>query len=140
MKKLLLTCFIAVVTATAFSQNSAQYERVVKLMKNKGWTQTDVNRWADLKEGGYTSWWSRHFYSALEYAVVALSDDPDVEDVDVEVRDMDDNLIAKDDDEDDVATARFTLDDAQSLKIKMTNYSSETPSYASRCRYLIFYK
>lgn len=140
MKKIILTCFIAVIAATAFGQNSAQYDRVVKMMKNKGWTQTDVNRWADLKEGGYTSWWSRHFYSSLEYAVVAFSDDSDVEDVDVEVRDMDDDLIAKDDDEEAIAIARFTLDEAQSLKIKMTNYSSETPSYASRCRYLIFYK
>lgn len=140
MKKIIITCFIAVLAATAFGQNSAQYDRVVKLMTKKGWTQTDVNRWADLKEGGYTSWWSRHFYSSLEYAVVAFSDDPDVDDIDVEVRDMNDKRIAIDDDVDDVAIVTFDLDKAQNLKIKMTNYSSETPSYASRCRYLIFYK
>lgn len=140
MKKTIILCFITIMAVAASGQNSAQYDKVVKMMKNKGWTQTDVNRWADLKEGGYTSWWSRHFYSSLEYAVVAFSDDPDVDDVDVEVRDMDDKRIAIDDDNSNIGMARFTLDKAQSLKIKMTNYSSETPSYASRCRYLIFYK
>jgi len=139
MKRILITCAIIVMAMTAFGQSKEQ-ARVEKFMKDKGWTQTDVNRWADLKEGGYTSWWSRHFYSALEYAVIAFSDDPDVEDVDVEVRDMDGDIIAEDKDSDDWGIATFTLDEAQSLKIKMTNYSSKTPSYASRCRYLIFYK
>lgn len=139
MKKIILTCMIVLAGLTAFSQSKEQ-TRVEKFMKERGWTQTDVNRWADLKQGGYTTWWNRSFYAALEYAVIAFSDDPDVEDVDVEVRDLDDNKIAADNDTDDWGIATFKLDEGQTLKIRMTNYKSETPTYASRCRFMIFYK
>ena len=140
MKKIILLSAVVFLALTSFAQHSAEYYKVTKFMKDRGWTLSADNRTANLKEGGYTTWWNRHYYANLEYAVVAFSDDPDVEDVDVEVRDLDGDLIAKDDDEESWAIARFQLDYAQTLKVKMTNYSSQTPNYASSCRYLIFYK
>jgi hypothetical protein len=141
MRKIIVCLALAFIALPSFAQKTSdEYNKVVRDMKAKGWTQTADNRVAKLKEGGYTTWWNRSFYAALEYAVVAFSDDQDVEDVDVEVRDLDDDLIAKDDDVDPRAMATFTLKKERTLKIKMTNYASSTPDYASSCRYLIFYR
>src|SRR5690242_5175532 len=100
MKKTVLAFSLVIVTLTCFGQNSKEYDRVVAYMKSEGYTQTADNRWADIKVGGYTSWWSRSYYANLKYAVVAFSDDPDVYDVDVEVRDVTDALVAEDNSKD----------------------------------------
>lgn len=140
MKKYFVFAVVFITITNAFGQNSSEYYRVTKYMKDRGWALTPDNRWANLKESGYTSWWSRYFSSALEYAVVAFSDDPDVLDVDVEVTDLYGNEVSSDNDEDEWAIATFYLSYSRDLRIRMTNYSSLTPYYASRCRYLIFYR
>jgi len=140
MKKAFLALSLIIITLTGFGQNSKEYDRVVAYMKSEGYTQTADNRWADIKKGGYTTWWERSYYANLTYAVVAFSDDPDVYDIDVEVRDQNDALVAEDKSKDRWATATFTLNVGATLKIKMTNEGSNNPDNLSRCRYLIFYK
>jgi hypothetical protein len=141
MRKIIVCLALAFMAIPSFAQtNSDEYDKVVRYFKDKGWTQTADNRVAKLKEGGYTTWWSRSFYAALEYAGGGFSDDKDVEDIDIEVRTLDNGLISKDDASDTWAIATFTLKSQETLKIKMTNHKSETPDYASSCRYLIFYR
>lgn len=131
--------FLMIVTKTnqVFAQYSAS--AVVSVMKDKGWSLSN-NRYAFLKEGVSTDWWSATFHSGTEYAVVAFSNDEDVEDIDLEVAYPSGTPYKSDVDPGDFAMVTFTPPVSRTYKIRMKNESSETPAYASECRYLVFYR
>jgi len=119
----------------------AQYLQAsyVSAMRDDGWTLAN-DRVADLKEGDSTPWWYRTFSQDLTYKIAAFSEDDDVLDLDLEVRYPDGTLYKKDVELDPVAVVVFTPSVDRYLKIKITNYESDTPYYASECKYLVFFK
>lgn len=93
----------------------------------------------DLKQGQYYTK-TFNFNRYLEYHIVALSEDDDVEDIDMHVYTSYNSVYMKDDDESALAEVAFTPSFDRSLTIKVKNYSSSTPNYASRVYFFIAYK
>lgn len=144
MKKIFKLLSIAIIFSLIIAgsnQSFGQYSEsvVTSNMGSMGWKLSN-NRYAFLKEGVSTDWWSATFYSGTEYAVVAFSNDEDVEDMDVEVQYPGGGTYAKDKDTDDFAMVTFSPAVDRTLKIRMTNYASDTPDFASECHYLVFYR
>ncbi len=133
--------FLIVLLAAARPASAQHTESDVKsLMAIDDWTFAGDSRYAYLKEGGSTSWWYRTFRSDREYAVVAFSEDGDVDDVDLEIQTGSGYAFKRDVLIDALPIVTFSVGYDRQLRIKMTNYSSSTPNYASKCYFMIFYR
>jgi hypothetical protein len=82
----------------------------------------------------------RTFYGGTNYVIVAASDDVDVTDIDLYLYYESGNVRNKDTDTDRIAVINFTPGTDLMLKLVVMNYRSNTPTYASRCKYFIAYK
>ena len=145
MKKFLNNQFFMIIAAMIFfgvQKVNAQttLSQVKSIMRDRGWIATADSRYAYLKEGESTTDWYRIFYSTLEYAIVAYSDDEDVLDIDLQLNDAYGEAYIKDDEFDEFSILQFTPAYTISLGIKMTNYSSIEKYLTSKCNYTIFYR
>jgi len=80
------------------------------------------------------------FNRDVEYNIIALSEDLDVLDVDIQVYTDSGDIYAEDTSSDRFAEVNFTPSYTRTLTIKVKNYSSNTPNYASKVYFLIAYK
>ena len=82
---------------------------------------------------------STPFSSSYKYVIVAESDDDDVTDVDVCLLNDDGSNYDCDNDNNRVAVVQFSPTFTRSMIVAIINYASNTPNYASRCRFSIAY-
>jgi|GEM_PF-1975540 len=138
MKK---TTTILVLLLSFFQTTHAQGERY-RIAKNyylnKGYS-IGQEWYNDLKQGQYFTK-SFLFKKYTEYAVVALSEDTDVQDVDIEILTAADDIYEKDTQTDALAVVNFTPSFSRNLTIKAINYRSGTPNYASRVYFFVAYR
>ncbi len=80
------------------------------------------------------------FDAGVQYDIVALSEDMDVTDVDIEILTPDGYEYDKDTSTDRFAEVNFTPSYTRTLTIKVKNYSSNTPNYGSKVYFMIGYK
>jgi hypothetical protein len=142
MKKLInckTVLALIVLSLLGLPKANAQYQNAsyINDMDVYGWTLLE-NRLSYLEESVSTVWLYRTFYAGHQYKVVAYSDDEDVQDVDLLACKTDGAEYLADQSDGQSATLTFTPLHTVYLKIKMTNYLSDDPNYASRCHYLIF--
>lgn len=119
-------------------EGSQKYKEVLSLLESKGYS-ISVEQYALLEEGeeaGHT----KTFYAGTSYVIVACSDDSDVNDVDVFLNNTSGTTYDQDADSADVAVVEFNPSFTREMRVNIKNYSSETPYYASRCRFVIAYK
>jgi hypothetical protein len=123
----------------AFSQSgSSEYRQVLSLLKDKGYS-ISTEQVADLKQGE-TAYHFKTFYKNLDYVIVAMSDDDDVTDVDVYLYEEDGDEYTKDTDTKNVAVVKMSPLLTRDMKVVIKNYASNSPNYASKCRFVIAYK
>jgi hypothetical protein len=137
MKKMLLLLAFVAGTFYSIAQSGAFNERKAYL-RNQGYTILD-EFYDDLKEG-YSTYRYRNFYSSGSYIIFAMSEDTDVEDVDLYVYETDGDEYISDHTVRRMAAVDVNVLVSREMKIVVKNYKSRTPSYASRCRFLIAYK
>lgn len=134
--KIFIPLLLILASTTVIAQSTIS--EVTSYMKILGWTKGDA-RYANLKEDGNTSWWYRNFHYGYEYKIIAFSEDEDVIDMELEVQYADGR--AFDYNIDEWASVYVTpLSDVVSMRIRMQNFSSLTPYYASRCNFVVYYK
>lgn len=137
MKKLLfISCFILSTTLALAQGNS--YREVKAYLRREGYTISN-DLYADLRQGN-TSYYHKTFYAGLSYIIVALSDDRDVRDVDVCLYESNGDKYECDTDTEVAAAITFSPSFQRTMRVEIINYRSNTPNYASRCRYIIAYK
>ena len=121
-------------------EESSTYIEVKALIKNRGYSiKSNSERYANLSQGQEAgdNW---TFYAGTSYIIVTLSDDDDVTDMDLYLKNTDGSVYTKDTDTDAIAVIQFSPGFTRDMKVVMKNYSSRTPNYKSRCRYIIGYK
>lgn len=133
-----LTIIILVMTAQVTSAQHYQSD-IIEEMNDAGWTLAN-NRYANLREGSSSSWWYRTFSSEREYRVVAFSDDEDVLDVDLEIQYADGTPYKNDEDDEDLAVVYMSPYITRQYRIRIKNYESLTPNFASKCYFMVFYR
>src|SRR5688500_9463536 len=106
---------------------------VTSYMRNYGsWTSSET-RSANLVEDQQTTWWYRTFVYGYEYKIVAYSEDGDVSDMELEVEYADGTTFSYDIDEWATIYIRPLTRSGVRLRIRMGNYLSVDPDFASKC-------
>ena len=138
MKKKLLTITVIALTVLSISAQSLKYKSLRNEIINYGYT-ISLERYADLRQGNIAFDW-KTFYAGYEYVIFACSDDDDVIDMDVALFDGYGNLYQEDGKNEYFAYLKLTPYLTQDMKIVVKNDISNTPYYASRCRFIVAYK
>lgn len=124
-------------TAAAVKAQS-KHDVVVATLKLMGYSIGQ--EWnCPLKEGQYFTKTFK-FDEGVNFDIVALSEDGDVRDVDMEILSPYGTPLLKDTRSDNYAEVNFTPDYTRSLTIKVKNYSSDAPNYASTVYFIVAYK
>ena len=137
--KLLFSFFALLLSLSAFSQaQSPLYRQVKDLLIDDDYV-IGQERFSNIAQGGsFTN--SFTFFAGTTYMIAAVSDDEDVTDVDLAVLYSDGSACVEDKDASRIAEVTFTPSFTRTLKVLVTNYRSDDPYYASRCRFVIGYK
>ena len=140
MKKIVIlaSAFFLFALGVKAQSASADYKEAIALLKDKGYS-ISTEQYAYLKEGE-TAYNLKTFYANLDYVVVAMSDDDNVNDVDIYLYDDDGSEYAKDADSKSVAVLTVSPLVTRDMKVVIKNYSSSTPGTTSKCRFVIAYK
>ncbi len=117
---------------------SEDYKEAIAILKDKGYS-ISTEQYAYLKEGE-TAYNMKTFYANLDYVIVAMSDDDNVNDVDIYLYDDDGSEYSKDADSKSVAVLTVSPLVTREMKIVIKNYSSSTPDVTSKCRFVVAYK
>jgi hypothetical protein len=135
MKQILqFICFVAL---CSFTQQGAYNERKAYL-RSQGYAIVD-EYYSDLKQGE-TTYKYRSFSKDGRYVVFAMSEDTDVEDIDLYVYESNGEEYVQDNTVKRMAAVDINPLVTRELKMVVKNYKSRTPNYASRCRFLVAYK
>ena len=96
---------------------------------------------ADLKQGESESR-KVYFAGGDKYIIICFSDDNNVLEVGIDLERMQDGTIddTKATDKAKIAWVEFAPKVTKKMKVAVTNHSTHTPNYASRCRIIIFRK
>ncbi|PVD54274.1 hypothetical protein DC498_02530 [Terrimonas sp.] len=145
MKKILNNqCFMIIAAMIFFGAQKANAQltssKVASIMENYGWTKKADTRYAYLKESESTTPVTYTFYYGLEYAIVAYSDDTDVQDIDIQVCYPSGNVYLQDNEFDDISILKFVPPYDMNRGVKITNYSSLEKHFTSKCNFIIFYR
>lgn len=135
MKRIVIFLFLFV-SIKSYCQSS--YSELKAYLKNQGYS-ISTEQYADLKQGE-TAGHTKEFYKGTSYVIVAMSEDNDVKDVDIYLNNLDGSEYLKDTDTESVAVIKFDPSFTRSMRVVVKNYRSDTPYYASRCRFIIAYK
>jgi hypothetical protein len=135
MKKLLFGLMLLLTTVSMSAQS--RYETMKNYVRSQGYN-IGSEQSAAIVQGG-TAYTYLNF-APSEYMIVAVSNDEDVTDLDVAIYLPTGVVLAKDDDESSIAVATFTVYWDVQMKVVMTNYASNTPYYASTCRYFVAWR
>ena len=139
MKNVVIVLCLLIVSLHGFSQSQSQkYKEIKAILQNQGFS-ISVEQYADLAQGG-TAHHDKEFYKDTEYVIIGMSDDDDVNDVDITLQSMSGEEYSKDTDSSSLALVRFEPSFSRKMRVIIKNYDSDTPSYKSRCRILIGYK
>ena len=140
MKKINRTWGIIIPLLLLLGSNSIQAQtkvsQVTSDMRYDDWTAGD-KRYAYLEEDEQTTWWYRNFTLGYEYKIVAFSEDGDVLDVKLEVEYADGRYFDYDIDER-ASVYIKPITTGVRMRIRITNYLSNDPGYASKCHFIVF--
>lgn len=136
-----ISVIVAAMVTLASTANAQTSEWAVKsYMEDLGWEHTGQTREAYLTEGQSTSAWFRTYYSGVEYAAVAFSEEAGVFDLDVQTVYYSGREHLADTDESSLAMITFSPYSTTTLGIKMTNYSSSGAWTPYKCKFMLFYR
>lgn len=140
MRKLLFFSVAFILLFCARSQaQTARYRQALQKLESMGYT-ISKEMMVNISEG-QTGYSYKTFYEGLTYIIYAMSEDGDVQDIDVYVYDTsDDGILKRDTEADDIAVVSFTPGRDIEGKVVIKNYKSDDPKYESKCRYIIAYK
>ncbi|MDR2495655.1 MAG: hypothetical protein LBD21_00785 [Tannerellaceae bacterium] len=138
MKKFFIMILIIISAQASAQVGSVAYREAKALIINNGY-KIASEQYADLAQGESATY-TKEFYKGNEYIIIGMSDDSDVNDVDIYLKSTDGEEYTKDADSSDVAVVRFEPSFSRSMRVVIKNYDSDTPTYESRCRILIGYK
>lgn len=134
MRKFLFSIALFLLTLGCFSQTN--YEKLKQVAIDKGY-QIVTEKYADLAQGETASA-SMQFYPGYNYIIIGLSDDSDVEDVDLFVNYTDGTEGLKDDEDSPIAYIEFHMTgNFREMNVIIKNYKSKSPSYNSKCRFFV---
>lgn len=137
MKRIILMLTLVVMSLTVFSQYQ-KYNDLKALYRSYGYV-IGLEEEANISQGN-TAFSNVTFRNGNEYVIVAMSDDTDVQDIDIYTYYTSGALFLKDDDNSKIAIVSFNCYYSVILQIVIKNYSSLTPRWESKVRYFIAYK
>jgi hypothetical protein len=140
-KILFLVFFIFGIYQTGNTQT--RYQNAKSYAISQGY-KIIVEQYANLSQGS-TAGYTKTFYGSNDYMIIAVSDDSDVTDLDVFVKDTDvysndGHTLYADSDATNIGVIRFSQYSESTMRVVIKNYSSLTPNYASTVRFLIAHK
>ena len=138
MKKLLLLFSLTLGLSISMLAQGPLYKEMKALLKSEGYTISE-EYYSDLAEGAFF-YNTKMFYTDNHYLIVALSDDADVQDVDLYLYEEDGSEYEKDTDTDAMAVIHFEPVVGRTMKMSVKNYDSDTPNYESRCWLIVAFK
>jgi len=137
MKKFIALTGLLFTTAAAVHAQS-KYNVVVATLKLMGYSIGQ--EWhSQLKEGQYFTK-EFTFNEGVNFDIIALSEDGDVQDVDMAIFNPGGERVAKDTRTDNYAEVNFTPSYTRDLTVEVKNYRSYTPNYASTVYFIVAYK
>lgn len=136
MKRIMFVALLLLSSIFSFSQSGLdKYYYAVKYLQNNGYS-IDRQEYGLLKEGQYY-YYEKTFYEGYTYAIVALSIDEDVQDLDLYVYESDGSLHIKDADKKPAAGVDVSVSFTRKMTVKVVNYDSDTPTVPSNCKLII---
>jgi len=117
--KMLLILLIPLFSLNIYCQS--KYSETIDYLKNKGY-KISADQYADLKQGGSASY-TKTFYEGTTYMIVGLSDDNDVQDVDIYLKRMDGTDYDKDTDTERIAVVQFSPTFTREMKKLLFSHS-----------------
>ena len=136
MKRLLIFLAMTILSLGIFAQS--RYEKVRQVYRSLGYN-IGLEEFANLKEGSF-GYSTVNFEAGYRYEIVAVSNDIDVQDIDLYVYYPNGELFMEDTDNSNLSVVSFNCKYSQSMKVIIKNYSSLTPNFASTVRYFIAWK
>lgn len=134
--RIIIPLIIILVSNTVKAQTTIR--EVTSYMKSSGdWIASDT-KYANLVEDQQTTWWYRTFVHGYEYKIVAFSEDADVSDMELEVQYSDGTSFSYDVSEWATVYIRPLTKAGVRMRIRMKNYLSDDPDYASKCNFIVF--
>ncbi len=119
-------------------KSAENYQELKVLLRLDGWT-ISTEQYAYLKQGE-SAYFYKTFQNALDYIIVGISDDNDVTDIDLHLYNSDGSEYDKDDTPDAAAEIWVSPYYTGQLRLTIKNAGSNTPHYASKCRFVIAYR
>ena len=140
MKKILLMLSITFSLTATYARilSPTVYDAVRNYMDSRNYTVAE-DRYKDMKEGESTYLY-RTFVKGYTYIIYGFTDDEDVQDLDLYLYDSDGTRIKEDIETDARPVIFFTPSYTRELKIVLKNAESDTPYYASNCRFMVGFK
>jgi hypothetical protein len=139
MRKIIFIFWLILMALSAVCQESSPaYKEIKALLQNQGYTIAE-EQYANLSQGKVAVH-TRTFHEGNSYKIVGMSDDSDVTDVDIFLKDMNGNVYDKDSDTSAFAVILFSPTFTRKMKVEIKNHASNDPRYESRCRIIIGYK
>lgn len=135
MRKFLFLFFISL-SFSIFSQDLA--EREIMMMMVKQGYKLKTSQYGQLKEGE-SMFRNFQFAPENEYIIVAYGEGG-VLDTDIVILGKQNEELAKDGDTQPLATAKFSSNSPEYLKVIISNYNSEVRNHAYIIKYMLFYK
>jgi hypothetical protein len=141
MKKFLLVAAVLIsFSSISFAQSSTGFTYNFIRGYCQGLGYSIGQEWnANLAQGDYFTK-TFTFDEGVEYDIVALSEDNDVQDVDIQILTPSGDVYTQDTKTSAYAEVNFTPSYTRTLTIKVKNYRSRTPNYASKVYFMIAYR
>lgn len=134
MKRILFLIAICASLLSAYAQSPRTLEMRAKI-RDAGYSIYEEKTY-NLKKGATASY-TRTFYSSTQYAIVAISEDTDVSDIDIMLYETSGDLYKQDTEADATPIVDFAPSVTRSMKVVVKNYNTSTPNYASPVRLII---
>ena len=140
MKKFLILLLFSVLSLSSFSQNPLTIYEVKGYLTGLGYTVDDKNIWSKALTQDDYFFCYKHFSPGLEYVIFAISEDGDVQDLDVYIYNSDGSVFKKDNDYSNIGLIEYspTIDITRKCVVK--NFKSNDPYYPSKCWLVVAYR
>ena len=114
--------------------NDTMLKKMLKVTKKTNYSSGEYI----FKEGEYAEYW-KPFYVGISYAIVAYTDDPGVQDIDVYLYDTDGSVLVKDTEQATFAIVYYRPYVSRRMRVVIENYDSSSKYRSYNCKFIILY-
>jgi hypothetical protein len=131
--------FFLIVATNAINAQSRISEVKSYMRTNGDWISSD-SKYANLVEDQNTNWWYRTFAHGYEYKIVAFCEDGEINDMELEVQYSNGTSFSYDIGQLATIYIRPISKSGSKMRVRMRNFLSDDPDYASKCHFIVFFR